>query len=78
MWSGCTVEYYSVLNMEILKYVATWILSTIYISSVKWLLILNDFTCMIYGEWQLLGTGDGEEESLLSGDRISVWKMEKG
>lgn len=47
------------------------------IYSVKWLLILNDFICMIYGEWQVLGTGEGEEESLSSGDRISVWKMGK-
>lgn len=50
----------------------------IYISSVKWLLILNDFTCMIYGEWQVLGTGDGEEESLSSEDRIISLENGKG
>lgn len=53
-------------------------LRTICIRSVNWLLILNGFTCsQIYGEWQVLGTGKGEDESLSSVDRISVWKMGK-
>lgn len=41
-------------------------LRTICIRSANWLLILNGFTCsQIYGEWQVLGTGKGENESLV-------------
>lgn len=84
MWSGCIVEYYSVLKMEILTDAATWTLRAIYLSSINWLLIWNDFTCMssqIYGDrkWngKFQGLGRERKSHYLVGTEFHFGKWER-
>lgn len=66
---------------NVLTYAAAWIWRIIYLSSVNWLLILNDLLIDVVGFMETESGmarsrgWKGKAVSVSSGDRVSIWKM---